>query len=192
MPHKDPEVRAAYHAAYEAKRRGTRTAYMAEWQAAHKDQIRAYSQAHYDPEKSRVYHLAHRAEHRDRINANQRAYTARLRAEQPGYHEAQAAYLTAYRAANRERMRFLSNRYRERSIDPSVTWTDIESDECGVCHETLQPRAVWPDPMATTIGHEPPVSRIREGFTEGVRRPEHWVCNRIVKHARLDAELKEA
>ena len=186
MPHKDPIASAAYHAAYEAKRRGTRTTYLAEWRAAHPEYERERRVA--DPVRYRAYAAKNRATHREQRNAEQRAYTALKRAE-PEYLEAQHAYRTAYRAANREQMRFLTRRYRERSIDPSVTWTDVESDECGVCGEALQPRAVWPDPMATTIGHEPPLSRISEGFTEGVRRPEHWVCNRIVKHARLDTEI---
>ena len=191
MPHKDPIALAAYHVAYEARRRGTRSAYNAVWRAAHRNELRDYEKLRTDDGTRRVYAAKHRVAHRAERNAAQRAYTARKRAEGPEYQQAQRAYLIAYRAANRERMRFLTNRYRERSMDPSVTWTDIRSDECGVCGEALQPYAVWPDPMATTIGHEPPISRASEGFTEGVRRPEHWICNRIVKHARLDSEIEE-
>ena len=56
----------------------------------------------------------------------------------------------------------------------------------------LQPidRAVrWPDPMAYTVGHEPPLAAAeRDGWRIVAERPEHLVCNQR-KNVRTDAEL---
>jgi hypothetical protein len=64
----------------------------------------------------------------------------------------------------------------------------LNDDLCGVCLAPLTVEA-WPSPLATTIGHEPPLSIVRrEGWTVVVERPEHLICNQR-KSGRLDAEL---
>ena len=55
MPHKDPIALAAYHVAYEASRRGTRSAYNAVWRAAHRNELRDYEKLRTDDGTRRVY-----------------------------------------------------------------------------------------------------------------------------------------
>lgn len=65
----------------------------------------------------------------------------------------------------------------------------VESDCCGVCSESLSVGLVYPDPQATTVGHEPPLAvATRDGWTVVVERPEHAVCN-WRKGIRTDAEM---
>ena len=69
----------------------------------------------------------------------------------------------------------------------SVTLVKVSSTACGVCGGPLSSSAVWPDPRATTRGHEPPLSRAVFG-QEVVVRPEHWACNQR-KGTRTDEEM---
>jgi len=62
------------------------------------------------------------------------------------------------------------------------------SSACGVCGRSLLCELRWPHPMATTVGHEPPLSRATPGSVV-VERPEHWSCNSR-KGTRTDAELR--
>jgi hypothetical protein len=48
---------------------------------------------------------------------------------------------------------------------------------CGVCFLPLTD-VPYPDPMSTTVGHEPPLSvAAREGWLTVIERPEHKRCN---------------
>ena len=63
----------------------------------------------------------------------------------------------------------------------------VEADYCGVCLQALTAE-IWPHPLSTTVGHEPPLSVAkRDGWKVVTERPEHWMCNEW-KRARTDAE----
>lgn len=109
-----------------------------------------------------------------------------------------------WRVSNLDRSRSTSRSYnsrhpeqvaartrRRRAAKAGVVITVYISSVCCVptCLLPLVPTAVWPDPNATTIGHEPPLSRAKGlGVTTVIERPEHWVCNSM-KHTKLDSEL---
>lgn len=64
------------------------------------------------------------------------------------------------------------------------------ADECGVCSEALHPDLRHPDPLSTTIGHEPPLSvAAREGWLVVTERYEHLRCN-LRKGTRMDCEMR--
>ena len=74
-----------------------------------------------------------------------------------------------------------------RERETSVILVKVRSRTCGVCGGPLFQSAIWPDPRATTRGHEPPLSRTSPG-DRVVVRPEHWGCN-MRKGALLDEEM---
>lgn len=77
---------------------------------------------------------------------------------------------------------------RRRNRERAVKIVKVVSDTCGVCGIQLYPKAVWPDDLATTRGHEPPLSRAQPGDTVTVR-PEHWICNQA-KGSMTDEEYR--
>jgi hypothetical protein len=81
---------------------------------------------------------------------------------------------------------------RRRALRAGIVLTvKVTADECGICQKPLTDRP-FPDPMSTTIGHEPPVTvAAREGWTVIAERPEHWMCNRR-KWAKYDYEMEAA
>ncbi len=75
MPHTNPEARAAYHKAYEAKRHGTRNVYMTDWRKRHPE----YGKDR--PPRSHESMFSHRLRHRYGIAADD---YDRMLAEQGG------------------------------------------------------------------------------------------------------------
>jgi hypothetical protein len=58
-----------------------------------------------------------------------------------------------------------------------------------VCGGSLRPGERYPDPLFTSTGHEPPLSRLAAlGYDWVLERPEHLVCN-WAKLARTDQEM---
>jgi hypothetical protein len=65
----------------------------------------------------------------------------------------------------------------------------VDSNDCGVCLQAIDPTARWPDPMSRTVGHEPPLAAAeRDGWRVVAERPEHLRCNQR-KQSKTDAEL---
>jgi len=117
-------------------------------------------------------------------------------------------WFSEYQSANADRIRERGTRWKSANPDKvrdsvrmrrvrkaGVTKTiRFDSDICSVptCQTLLVPGVKFPHPMSTTIGHEPPLSRLSElGVTTVTERPEHWICNQH-KSARLDSELLAA
>lgn len=104
--------------------------------------------------------------------------------------ERKAATMRAWYLANPERV--AANNRRRRARKRGLTVVRLSADTCqtpGCPNPVLHPDKVYPHPLATTAGHEPPISRCVElGITEVVERPEHWGCN-ARKGTRLDSEM---
>lgn len=104
---------------------------------------------------------------------------------------ANAAAVVRYHATDAFRAVAVATEARRRVRKAGVTLVIRSvSTDCALCLSPLTD-ARWPDPMATTIGHEPPLSRLAElGHPPVYERPEHWGCN-IRKGAKTDQELQQ-
>lgn len=119
-------------------------------------------------------------QHREATRRHQRDYAARNRT-------ATKARDAAYHAAHPEQALAIRHRRRVRRARVLLV-VRVEASACGVCLQPLTAER-YPHPMATTIGHEPPLSVAeREGWTVVAERPEHHRCNKS-KGAHTDAEL---
>lgn len=76
---------------------------------------------------------------------------------------------------------------RRKARKAGVRRVRVQASTCGVCLGPLIPALEWPHPMATTVGHEPPLSRAEIGSVV-IERPEHWSCN-VRKGTRTDLEM---
>lgn len=168
----------AGRARYAANRESER-ARGAAWAAAHPGYRREWQAA--NPEKVVAAQARYRAAHPER----RRAATAKWRAaNRESYETAQ----TLWREANGDRLRenVRTRRVRRAAISLVVV---AELDHCGVCLGPLTAE-VWPHPLSTTVGHEPPLARAAaDGWRIVVERPEHWSCNQR-KWAKLDCEME--
>lgn len=176
----DPEYRAR-HAERERQRRAAGKVDDAEWRrawrAAHPDAVRAIQRR-----AVRKYAAANPEKERER--------RARFRAENPDYWRDRRDKGREYERAYRERHPDVRS-WRRRKVARAgiLLVVKVEATECGICLRPLEPDRSHPDPLATTIGHEPPLAvAAREGWTVAVERPEHLGCN-LWKGARPDAEL---
>jgi hypothetical protein len=155
-------------------------------------------------ERDRIYRENHRSQRRE-YNKRYRIEHAEQVRDYAKKYNLTNGYNPEYcrphpeRKAFTDRRFFLNNRnkvagYRNRRREARAAVTlriIVDSDICGVptCGEPLVIEAVYPDPLATTIGHEPPLSRLKDlGITTVTERKEHWKCNRW-KNRRLDSEL---
>lgn len=79
----------------------------------------------------------------------------------------------------------------KRRVGHGVEVVRVLSTTCAICLAPLTDE-VFPHPLATTIGHEPPLVVVRRlSLTRVVERPEHWECNRA-KGVKTDAEMRAA
>lgn len=150
------------------------------WRAAHPDAVKAMS-------KRKA--AKHYATHRDEELARSAAYFA--------------AHPT-YRQERRERARQQERTYRERhpgirsdrrrrvAMAGIALVVHVEADHCGVCLGPLAPDLRHPDPLSTSVGHEPPLAVAqRDGWIVVAERPEHLLCN-LRKGERVDDQTHAA
>jgi len=179
------------------------------WRAANPDKVAATNRAWYvaNPERTAIRVSKWRTANPERVVEHSRRSVLKRRAAHPesiaedisrlqqwsiANPERAAAASRAWRTANPEKTAAAVHKRRERKVGAKITIHQI-SDICCVptCGKPLLPNLKFPDPMSTTIGHEPPLSRLGElGVTTVTERPEHWICNQH-KHNKLDSELVE-
>lgn len=176
-----------YDAAHTAEKRISSS----RWRKANAERVREnkrrYRDANLDRvrEQERSYRAAHPEQYRDYARASLKR---QLEADADAFR----------RAANERNRRWkklhpkerVAEVNRRRAFKKGVLLTvHVESEVCGVCEEPLTDRQ-WPDPLATTVGHEPPLAVVaREGWLIVTERPEHFVCN-MWKKDRLDMEME--
>jgi len=176
-------ARAAYSASYLASDAGR--AVRARYGASEK---RRYSKARYQSTGTgRALHAARVARYR----STDKGRTA-VAAKDARYRVTEKARATdaRYRASDRGRAANAAANVRRRSRAAGATLVIRSSGgDCGVCSQLLTD-ARWPDPKATTIGHEPPLSRLAAlGHPPVLERPEHLICN-LRKGTRTVQELQ--
>jgi len=172
-----PEERRRRHAESERRRRAAGkvndTAWRRAWRAANPDKVREinerarrkYVEANRDAERMRSRrffdeHPTYRSEHRDEAREAERRYRERHPGRRPWI--------------------------RRRTTRVGVLLVvGVDASECGTCLAPLNDVA-YPHPMATTVGHEPPLAvAARDGWLVVAERPEHLRCN-LRKGDRLD------
>lgn len=169
MAERTPEQRAR-HAAnqrrYRAEGRVNDAEWRRAWRAANADKVREINR-----KAGRKYAAAN--------PDKERARREKFRAENPDYWMARRdkgrEYERRYRSAHPD-----VRSWRRRKIAKAgvVFVIAIESEVCGVCGDPLNLEARHPDPLATSVGHEPPLAVAqREGWTVVAERPEHLRCN---------------
>jgi len=171
----NPEHRALTKSVWDA----AHPDYARNWRATHPGRAeatsRAWASANVDrkSETNRIWRKDHPDHNLIWRTANQGRFAETTRAWRKAHPELRAEY-------NRAR------RVRRTGIETVIR---MDSTSCALCHMALNPKAVFPDPMSTTIGHEPPLSRLEEmGATMVIERPEHLKCN-LIKGSKLDSEL---
>lgn len=186
MPELTPERR-------ERKRQSDR-----QYTAAHREEARLRAQAWREAnrERHRAYSRDYFAEHRADTNAKRVVRRANdLERERSTGRAYRAVHViesrertAAWYSAHPDRMREYVHRRRVRKRGV-VLVIRIASDICGVCLDPLYPDLRHGHPLATTVGHEPPLSvASRDGWLVVTERPEHAACNKR-KKVRLDCEL---
>lgn len=176
----DPAVRAQ-NAARERQRRAEGKVDDAEWR-------KAWRAAH--PETVRESNRRAAKKYAAANPEKERARRERFRAENPDYWRERRDKGREYERAYRERHPEMRS-WRSRKVAKAgiILVVKVDATECGVCQESLQPERTHPDPLATTVGHEPPLTvAARDGWTVVAERPEHLGCN-LRKGVRTDAEL---
>jgi len=160
---------AAYRVRYQATDAGR--AAMARYDASEKG--RAKKARYYATDKGRAAKARENAASRVKYG---RAYAA--------------AALARYQATDKGRAAGAATTRRRRAQKAGAMQViQIAGTDCALCHKPLT-GSRFPDLMATTIGHEPPLSRLAElGYPPVYERPEHWGCNRA-KGTRTDQELQ--
>lgn len=145
------------------------------WRAANPDKVTAMNRR-----ASRKYAAAHPEEERERRK--------RFREANPDYGRARREIAREQERAYRQRNPHMRPWRRRRLAKAGILLViNVSSTECGVCFEPLTDLP-YPDPMATSIGHEPPlIIAQREGWTTVVERPEHLICN-LRKGERTDCD----
>jgi hypothetical protein len=89
---------------------------------------------------------------------------------------------------NPEKRREQNHRRRERHAGIRLVFP-LTGSNCYVCHQPLHPELSYPHPMSTSIGHEPPLAKLKKlGQDWCYVRPEHLTCN-VQKQARTDSEF---
>lgn len=171
------------------------------WRAANRervrDQARAWKQA--NPEKVREHQRAWKARHLEQIREQRRAYYLRNKeqsreraraykqADPEKVREQQRMSSRKWRRTHREIARRRENRRETRKAGVLLV-VEVQADHCGVCQRPLT-SLPYPDPMSTTVGHEPPLAvACRDGWLIVATRPEHWGCN-MRKSDRMDVDL---
>ena len=161
----NPEKKAAYRAAHKAEA----AAAMKIWAQAHKEERRLYGRARRASNpRAREVQQIYSATHRKELSEKQREWMAR----HPGY------------STKATQMRRLHGR----------AWTPVDPwpNYCQVCGLAIDPAFKWPERLAETNGHEPPIAWVRrhpEYDGPLLVRPEHAVCN-LTKQTRPDWELR--
>jgi len=160
MPHKDPEVRRAYQAAYAAAHREEQAAYY----AAHREKKAAYAAARYVArhEEIAVQQAAYRAAHREVKAAyyatNREELVARQAAYNVTHREEIAAYKAAYAKANPAKMADIAATRRARKADAFIEAIDRQivfardAGTCGICQTAVAPEG-W------HLDHKQPLSK---------------------------------
>lgn len=171
------ELHAAAMRRFRAKNPGHDYEWRKVWRAANPEKVQAMNR-----KANRKY---------ARLNPDKEAARReRFRLENPDYwrerRDKGREYERLYRERHPDRRSWHQRRLAKRGIQFVVF---VESDACGVCHKPLYPDAIYPDPKATTVGHEPPLSvAVRDGWRIIAERPEHARCN-LWKQDRLDCQL---
>jgi len=181
MPHKNPEVRRVYQAAYNAAHRKERAAYndahheeiaarQASYNASHREEIAilkvAYNTAYYtaNREKLKAQHLAYAAAHREEQATYQATYKATHREE-----------IAIYAAAHHEKGAARSATRRARKADAFIEAVDRQvvfardQGTCGICQTEVEP-ANW------HLDHIQPLSKGGLHSYDNVQ-VSHPVCN---------------
>lgn len=148
-------------------------------------------------EMQRRSYLAHAAERRSKSRERTRLWRAlnpeRARAATEEWRRSHGPNPEYWRRwyAKHPNVELERTRARRRRRAGILLAVRVSSDLCGICQEPLTARR-FPDPLSTTIGHEPPLAvAAREGWRVITERPEHWACNRR-KSDHLDMEMEAA
>ena len=158
----------------------------------------------------------YREQHREDVNARVAEYRASLTPEQREHMRLIAAERRrrpSVREAHRNRQRRWRRDHKAINLSVNRRWMEanpakvreqrarrkalkngvllrvqVASEVCGVCQQALTTES-YPDPLSTTLGHEPPLARAaQDGWLVIAERPEHLRCN-LRKHAKLDCEM---
>jgi hypothetical protein len=175
---------ASYDQSPEAK--AAHAARMRAWRAAHPKASaaagRRYRENHpgLDAERHRLFGATHPEVIAQRNHAYRESHSTEV-----------AAQRRVYLAAHREEVR---TQWRERKrLRRASAYPRMEPwpTDCQVCGKPIDADLVYPDRLAETPGHEPPIAwldRHPEYPGTCVIRPEHWGCNQA-KGDRPDWEL---
>jgi hypothetical protein len=161
---------------FRAKHPGHDNEWRREWRAANPEKVQEINR-----KAAKKYYAANRSQENER--------SRQWRADHPDYFKDRRDkgrdYERRYREANPNRRPWQKRRMAKAGI---ILVVKVDSADCGVCFTPLID-VPYPDPQATTVGHEPPLSvAIREGWRIIVERPEHLRCN-LQKGSRMDYEL---
>jgi hypothetical protein len=160
----------AQHAAAERRRRAAGKVddreWRKAWRAAHPDAVAAMSRR-----KTAKHYAAHRDE--------ELARSARFFAANPTYRQDRRERACEQERAYRARHPEMRSDRRRRVAKAGIALViRVDADHCGVCLGPLIEERRHPDPLATSVGHEPPlVIAKRDGWLVVVERPEHLRCN---------------
>jgi hypothetical protein len=174
------ERHLAQHAAamrrYRAEGRIDDREWRAAWRAAHPDAVKAMSQR-----KAAKHYATHREAELER--------SAKYFAEHPTYRQERRERAREQERAYRLRHPEVRSDRRRRLSRAGILLTiTVANEQCGVCLGPLFPELRHPDPLSTSVGHEPPlILAQRQGWTAVVERPEHLRCN-LAKGERPDGE----
>ena len=168
----DPDFRVRERG-YELRHRASE-----EWKAAHRERLAARMR------RNRANRPTHYRE-------KTRESVGRWRSTPEGREKARRDDRLRARTPERRRAFVAAQHKRRAALGGILLIVHVESDVCGVCQEPLT-GAAYPDPLSTTIGHEPPLATAkRDGWRVVTERPEHWLCNQR-KGARYDIDMRTA
>jgi hypothetical protein len=199
MPWKLASDQAEYQRRYRAAHPDQAARQAREWRAANPERARAIAQRHEAKEERRAYRQDWAAGHREAICAiARRCYAAHAEARRAQARNTRASDPEEDRK-RRERFKAAHpgyfNLYMARRRAHPFLWVPMLPwpTTCQVCGKQIDSALRTPDPLAPSLGHEPPIAWMREHPTYTgplVLRPEHWTCN-VGKGSHPDWELKE-
>ena len=149
----------------------------AKWEAEHPNYFREKAKERYraNPEESHVNHRAWVAANSERWAEYMRGWRADNKAHVATYQRQWEVEHPGNVRTNAKKAR-----HKRREAKHPYVRMDPWPTTCQFCHEPLDPHSHGRSPMATSLGHEPPIHWADEHpeYTGPyVIRPEHWKCN---------------